>query len=316
MSQDTTSQDHKIKVVYILGFGRSGSTLLDRMLGQIPGFFSIGELRLWDTTILNHEHCGCGNKLLECKIWKEVFESAFGDGLNSGMEAMLELRKKTRSRYLAFQGIPGTRKKFLRNLLTNLDVVRKIYTAIEKTTKCKVIVDSSKLPSYGLALKMLDTVELYVVHIVRDPRGAAYSWQKKVFLPKSGRRMPIYAPVKSAFFWSLWNIEVSIFQKKLKEHYYLLRYEDLIAHPRKITKELMHFLGETNGGSLEFFGDHAVTLKENHTVSGNKMRFQTGLVPLKVDEEWRQKMTFRDKVIVSFLTWPWLLRYGYLGTSK
>ena len=31
-------------VVYIAGSGRSGSTLLERALGQIPGFDNVGEL--------------------------------------------------------------------------------------------------------------------------------------------------------------------------------------------------------------------------------------------------------------------------------
>ncbi|WP_420910932.1 sulfotransferase [Thermus thermophilus] len=35
----------KVKVVFIGGYGRSGSTLLDRMLGQVEGFVSVGELR-------------------------------------------------------------------------------------------------------------------------------------------------------------------------------------------------------------------------------------------------------------------------------
>ena len=34
-----------IKVVYITGAGRSGTTLLDILLGELDGFFSAGEMR-------------------------------------------------------------------------------------------------------------------------------------------------------------------------------------------------------------------------------------------------------------------------------
>ena len=34
----------RVKVLYIAGSGRSGSTILDRILGQLDGFFSVGEL--------------------------------------------------------------------------------------------------------------------------------------------------------------------------------------------------------------------------------------------------------------------------------
>jgi len=36
----------KIKVVYIGGVGRSGSTLIDLLAGQADGFFSVGEI-IW-----------------------------------------------------------------------------------------------------------------------------------------------------------------------------------------------------------------------------------------------------------------------------
>lgn len=39
----------EVKVLYIAGWGRSGSTILDNVLGQVEGFFSGGELSyLWE----------------------------------------------------------------------------------------------------------------------------------------------------------------------------------------------------------------------------------------------------------------------------
>ena len=41
-------------VLYVAGAGRSGSTLLDNLLGQIPGFFSAGELRyVWERGLID-----------------------------------------------------------------------------------------------------------------------------------------------------------------------------------------------------------------------------------------------------------------------
>ena len=41
-----TNDVPRTKVLFIGGYGRSGSTLLDRLLGQIDGFVSVGEVRL------------------------------------------------------------------------------------------------------------------------------------------------------------------------------------------------------------------------------------------------------------------------------
>src|SRR4051812_48764894 len=67
------------KVLYVGGSGRSGTTLLDRMLGQVPGVWSTGELaRVWDNGLRDNELCGCGEPFWECAFWREVGDAAFG----------------------------------------------------------------------------------------------------------------------------------------------------------------------------------------------------------------------------------------------
>ena len=62
-----------VKVLYIAGWGRSGSTILTNLLGQVPGFFSGGELRyLWERNLAGGHECGCGEAFLDCKIWSRV----------------------------------------------------------------------------------------------------------------------------------------------------------------------------------------------------------------------------------------------------
>jgi hypothetical protein len=60
-------------VVLIGGYGRSGSTLLERMLGQIPGYFSAGELcHIWERGLIEKQLCGCGMPLPECDLWRDA----------------------------------------------------------------------------------------------------------------------------------------------------------------------------------------------------------------------------------------------------
>ena len=38
-----------VRVLYVAGAGRSGSTVLANLLGEVPGFVSVGEVRfLWE----------------------------------------------------------------------------------------------------------------------------------------------------------------------------------------------------------------------------------------------------------------------------
>ena len=66
-------------VLFIAGPGRSGSTLLDLLLGQIDGFCSTGEMRyIWERGFAQNQLCGCGKPFRECEFWTQVVKEAFG----------------------------------------------------------------------------------------------------------------------------------------------------------------------------------------------------------------------------------------------
>ena len=67
------------RVLFISGWGRSGSTLLDRMLSSSLGFFASGELReVWWRGVQENRQCGCGVGFNECPFWRAVGIEAFG----------------------------------------------------------------------------------------------------------------------------------------------------------------------------------------------------------------------------------------------
>jgi hypothetical protein len=75
-------QDSKIKVLYIAGFERSGSTIVNRVLGQIPGFVAWGELRdIWLHGIIENRPCTCGASFADCLAWQKIFKEAFNTSL-------------------------------------------------------------------------------------------------------------------------------------------------------------------------------------------------------------------------------------------
>jgi len=55
-----------IKVIYIAGWGRSGSTLIDGILGHTPGLVSVGEIKfIWERGFIENRRCSCGERFLE-----------------------------------------------------------------------------------------------------------------------------------------------------------------------------------------------------------------------------------------------------------
>ena len=61
------------KILYIVGAGRSGSTILDIALGNSPEICSSGELvRLPERGWLDDQYCACGERVNRCAFWRDV----------------------------------------------------------------------------------------------------------------------------------------------------------------------------------------------------------------------------------------------------
>ena len=217
----------------------------------------------------------------------------------------------TRTRHIPLMLAPrGERalKERLEKLLMNYG---RLYDAIASVTGSRVVVDSSKEPAHGYAMSMVPGVDFRVVHLIRDPRAAAYSWLKKKPQPDSEEieHMVRFSPAKSSALWDTWNASAETLWRRSPERYLRLRYEDFVAEPRKSLARILGLVGVT--AELPLAGEREVRLGVSHTVSGNPNRFDTGAVELRPDQEWVSSMSPRDRALVTALTLPLLKRYGY-----
>jgi hypothetical protein len=303
-----------VKVLYVVGLGRSGSTILSNSLGQIPGFFSGGELNfIWRHNVIENRLCGCGRPFRECPVWSKVMDEAFG-----GMDAvdpreMMRLQNSgTRTRHIPSMLTEGGRRSLAGRLEKLLISYGRLYEAIGTVTGSRVVVDSSKEPAHGFAMGMVPGVDFYVLHLIRDPRAAAYSWSKKKPQPDTDTRehMVRFSPTKSSALWDSWNASAEALWRRTPQRYLRLRYEDFVSGPRESFGKILALVGEEDA-EPPLVGEREVKLGVSHTVSGNPNRFDTGAVELRTDREWISRMNPRDKALVTALTFPLLKHYGY-----
>jgi len=309
----------RTKVLYVAGLGRSGSTILANSLGQIEGFFSAGELNfIWKHNVIENRLCGCGRPFHECPVWTRVMDEAFGGMNGVDARAMMRLQASgTRTRHVPMM-LTGRGERILKERLEKfLRNTGRLYGAIRSVTGSRVLVDSSKEPAHGYAMGMVPGVDLYVLHLIRDPRAAAYSWLKKKYQPDTDSKefMVRYSPTKSAALWDSWNAAAEALWRRVPERYLRLRYEDFVANPRRSFENILKLIGEEDAG-LPLASEREVKLGVSHTVSGNPNRFDTGAVALKPDEAWKSEMEPRDRNLVTALTFPLLKRYGYPLNSR
>lgn len=319
-SAGRTTDNDRVRLLVVGGIGRSGSTLLDRLLGQLPGHVSVGELgvRLWDRSLTRDWPCGCGQPFRSCPFWTEVGERAFGGWDAIDLPEVIRLQRAVNQTQkvpmlLAPRIVPG----FSATLDRYLGYLTKVYAAIRDVSGARVVVDSSKAPSVPYMLRHAEELDVTIAHVVRDPRGVAYSWTKqkpnRAELGGDGKPafMPTIKPRKVARRWMTINGMITALPR-VGVPVIRLRYEDVVTRPGEELARVAQRLGEdVDPDELSFIRSTEVELQEAHTASGNPNRFDSGWVPLRLDEAWRDELPADSRRTVELITAPLRRVYGY-----
>lgn len=310
------------RVLYIGGVGRSGTTVLERALGELPGFTVLGEVvHLWQRGLVEDELCGCGAPFSGCPFWTAVGARAFGGWSAVDPERVRALKLSVdRNRFIPRLALRREAGPAVADLREYVSYYRRVYDAAAAVTGGTVVVDSSKHPSLAFCLAGSGTIDLRVLHVVRDARGVAYSWTKDTARPeaRSGGAgfFPTYSPSRTAVRWDAQNAAFGLLDAR-GAAVRRVRYEEFVADPRQVLGDVAAFAGApVDAAGLAFATDTSVELSARHTVSGNPVRFQNGVLPLRRDEAWRSKLPARHRRAVSVLASPLLLRYGYPVTTR
>lgn len=311
------------QVLMIAGAGRSGSTLLELMLDQLPGVVAVGELTdIWDAALSRNERCGCGAPFAECDFWVRVGEHAFGGWQHVDAERMLALhdsvaRNRQLPRLLTAPMLPRFRAQFERYA----SAISRIYEGIAAVSGCRRIVDASKWPSHAMVLRQIEALELSLAHLVRDPRAVASSWARELERPQAvgsrseaeGIRMRQDQPTRSAAHWLALNLGVELLAARGTPRH-MLSYANLVDAPRPTIASLLDGLGWRPGeGALKFIADDSVRLAPGHGIAGNPSRFVHGEVRLRRDVSWRAALPRRQRLAVELITSPLALAYRGRG---
>ncbi|MEU9888090.1 sulfotransferase [Sphaerisporangium sp. NPDC051011] len=294
-------------MVFIGGLGRSGTTLLERLLGEVQGVAPLGEVvHLWERGVIGKEPCGCGEPFTSCPFWRRVGIRAFG-GWSTGLaDRVLTLRRRVdRTRH-----IPALAARRCRVGLSGYTrAYSRVYEAAAQVAGGRVVVDSSKHASLAFCLRTSPVVDMSVVHVVRDPRAVAYSWRKQITRPEDGRPMTRWPPLWTAVHWLVQNLAFELLARR-GGTVIRVRYEDLLADPPAVMQALLARLG-LGGVELTFLRPGVAELSVAHTCAGNPMRFAAGPLELSRDDNWCDRQPRLHRWLVTALTWPLMLQYGY-----
>lgn len=284
------------------------------MLGQLPGVLPAGELtHIWERGFVLDQLCGCGQPFSRCSFWRRVSSEAFGDLVQAvSYSEIVALR----THLCSLGQIPRLLNPRLRTRRFRCRYERytgllaRLYGSLQDVSRSRLIVDSSKYPAEAFLLTSMPNVNVSIVHLVRNSNAVAYAWRKWKERPEIHWKkayMPRHSIVKTSMAWNIYNVLIGSLAGRVP--YALVKYEDLALHPgetiARLSGALSLDLGEIDASAFIEFGTQ-------HTVSGNPMRFETGRIALRLDDEWKTNFPRGSKAVVNTLTFLLQRRYGYL----
>ena len=302
-----------MKYLYIGGMGRSGSTLMSGLLAQRPGFVEVGELRgIW-RAVRADELCSCGADISACEFWRLVAGRAFG----GWDEAMVERMIATDESVLRHRQLPQLLAGGLRREADSyVTAMSALVHAIATISRAQVVVDSTKDFPFFQVVRRFGGLDLYLVHLIRNPKVSAFSWtgwSNDLISRHSdlrGTPMARFSILRSSIEWAA---RCALFETantmRCPGATHSVRRAGLgsgrlCAASREVVRR--------GPERTEVADSDKVVSSVRHTVGGNRVRFTRGPIEVVSDMEWRRAMRRRDRWVVDAVTFPLALRYGYL----
>jgi hypothetical protein len=312
----TSAKTGAPNLVYILGCGHSGSTLLALLLGSHPDACTVGEMR---APKMGEEYlCSCGEPIKKCQFWNNVGAGMAKRGVPNFdiLKARLSIHDSENPyvhrlldplpRGPVLEAVRSTALSISPAWWTHLRDVhhrnKALMEVLFEMTGARVVIDSSKIALHLRYLLKSPDLRIKIIFMVRDGRAVSTSQLGHGFT-KGDRRETIEA---TAWNWIRSNesCERVLAEDVPDAQWMHLGYEDLCKNPEGKLREIYEFIGwDPNNIILNFRS------KQQH-ILGNEMRMKSG-TDIKLDERWRKVFTPEDIKVYGDIAGGMLRKYGY-----
>jgi hypothetical protein len=310
----------KPELIYIAGYGRSGSTLLERLLQFQPFVHACGEMtnffRIYGS---DSSRCSCGQSLVNCEFWGGIAQKLFKQDFSVQKFPYYGKLQKKREAHWSHGGSFAP----LRYQDTYANLMQPFFEALARHPyENHVLIDSSKTaystPFRPIAISQLGQFRVRVIHLVRDPRGVVWSVKKGLNRKlEAGKKEKAQLAVTRAIAgWIFANRSANRLKDFFGEdNYFLIKYEDLVVDPAQVLSSIstnwnfdlqqsIHVAKEARCGS-------EIQLPIMHQLSGNRMRFSSTF-SIHPDYNWKEKLDSKTNAFVKYCTMPLMKKYNYV----
>ncbi len=291
----------KINVAYIAGYGRSGSTLLERILSSHESVVGLGEIAYLADTELGPHYWNVADGI---PLWDGLRPALKFDGEELTRRQAVQVRHESRLTgwfYWLFRKPTSEYQDHTTQVLSS------IREAVPTATKW--LVDSSKTARERFfrpfMFRRVPNVNCCMIHLVRDPRGSVQSVRRgsNAAMEQGKPRKWKLAVLRAAYGWTMSNLAGVLFRLSHgSDNYVRIRYEELASNPEACLKRLAPMLGIDFGPIAQRVREEK-PLPPGDQFAGNRMRLES-TITLRTDERWRSDMPAWMQWLVTILCFP------------
>jgi hypothetical protein len=227
-----TSTGERVGLVYVMGAGHSGSTILGITLGNCDGFFYAGELEEWLMTAAR-PRWGAAERQ---DFWSAVEERIGDVDVLFGGSANRCLERSSAS----FRVDRWPARRRLRPAYRRL--ARELIEAVADVSRARYVIDTSHFPLRARELRELPGIDLYLIYLVRDPRAVVASNTREL----SPHELPEIRWRKLTMNANLWLTQllaIRTFVSHPRDRRLFVRHEDFLADPDGVTRQILAMVG-------------------------------------------------------------------------
>ncbi|MBT8488643.1 MAG: sulfotransferase [Gemmatimonadetes bacterium] len=272
--------------LYIMGAGRSGTTVMAALLAASPDVVAPGELHQLPDHVRGRENCGCGMPLSKCPKWGEYTAVISCIGEEAYAERAEHFHRHGMIWRYFVSGKFARDSKYQRGETT-------VFRTLEQDRN--LVVDSSKYIGRALALSRVEALDLRFLYMVRDPRGVVESFGKKVQTSRG--------PLSATLYYLVVNLTAEVVARTLlRGRVMKVRFEDLAERPEETLARLGRFVDRDlspTSDAIRQGRDVAV----GHLVGGNRLRSRTR-ISFSRQVTWPKTMGRSTRFFVWLATLP------------
>lgn len=280
MAAKTTHE--RPKVIYVMGAGHSGSTILGVTLGNCEGFFYAGEVEEW--LVKSGQPPWAGTE--RSQFWSTVRDRVDGRGL-FGAEVNRVIERSSAllriDRWARRRGLLGRYR----------EVAEELLCAIAETAEATHVIDTSHFPLRAHELARLEGIDLHLLYLVKDPQGVVASNTRELSPHELAERRH-RALVMNANLWLTQLASVLVFLRQPRDRRLFLHYEQFISDPERVLRQILDFAG--SGAALPDLN----ALRVGVPLEGNRL-IRSDTIALKRSNA----ETPRSSLITRLLQMPW-----------